>query len=121
MMWYLVEFKNNATSEEEKAISIETRQSVREAHLARCQALEAEDRLLVGGPFPKSDNTDPEVWKKTGGYSGGMIIVAFDSLKAATEWAENDPYVTSGVFGGAVIVRPWYQTVGKGVSFGRAW
>jgi uncharacterized protein len=120
-MWHLVIFSNIATDEEEKAISIETRERVRAEHLERCRTLMDQQRLLAGGPFPRIDSDDPKVWKETGGYAGGMVIVDFSTLAEAEEWAQADPYFVSGVFGGVPQVHRWYQTVGKGVSFGRAW
>lgn len=116
-MWYLILFsRKNETRQE---IALEKRKKVRAEHLARCKMLQDNHRLLIGGPCPVADIDDPKQWPEKGGFSGGMIIAKFDSLKEALKWANEDPYVTSGVFDGPVIVKPWYQTVGIGVEFGR--
>lgn len=121
MLYYLILFSRAPSTQKEIRLGIEVRQKVREQHLARCKALQGEERLLVGGPFPSTDVEDPDLWFRTDGYSGGMIIARFQSLKEAESWAMADPYVTSGFFGGPIVVKPWYQTIGSGVEFGRAW
>ena len=40
------------------------------------------------------------------GFTGSLIIAEFDSLEAATAWADADPYVEAGVFS-KVIVKPY--------------
>jgi uncharacterized protein YciI len=44
---------------EDVADSLEKRQSVRPAHLARLQLLQDEGRLLTAGPMPAVDSNDP--------------------------------------------------------------
>lgn len=80
---------------------LDTRLSVRPAHLARLQALKDEGRLLVAGPNPKSD-ADP----KTTGFAGSTVIAQFASLEEAQAWADADPYFEAGVYK-SVEVRPY--------------
>ena len=82
--------------------SLEKRLSVRPAHLDRIKALQDEGRLILAGPHPAIDSPDPG----PAGFSGSLIVAEFESLEAARAWAENDPYVTSGVFA-KVTVKPF--------------
>jgi uncharacterized protein YciI len=82
--------------------SLTLRQGVRPAHLERVQALANEGRLLVAGPHPALDTPEPG----EAGFTGSLIIAEFDSLEAATAWADSDPYVSAGVFR-SVVVKPY--------------
>lgn len=82
--------------------SLATRQRARPAHLARIQELVDQGRLLAAGPHPALDTPDPG----DAGFTGSLIIAEFDSLEAATAWADSDPYVDAGVFS-RVIVKPY--------------
>ena len=82
--------------------SLEKGLSVRPAHLDRIKALQDEGRLILAGPHPAIDSPDPG----PAGFSGSLIVAEFESLEAARAWAENDPYVTSGVFA-KVTVKPF--------------
>ncbi|CAI0819370.1 YciI-like protein [Serratia quinivorans] len=84
--------------------SLENRLSVRPAHLARLQALRDEGRLVVAGPNPAIDSNDPG----SAGFSGSTVIAEFASLADAQAWAEQDPYVTAGVYAD-VTVKPFKQ------------
>lgn len=86
--------------------SLPRRQAARPAHLARLQALQDAGRLLLAGPFPATDSPDPG----PAGFSGSLIIAAFDSLESARAWAEADPYVTAGVYA-RVSVRPFKKVL----------
>lgn len=86
--------------------SLPRRRAARPAHLARLQALQDEGRLLLAGPFPAIDSPDPG----PAGFSGSLIIAAFDSLESARAWAEADPYVTAGVYA-RVSVRPFKKVL----------
>lgn len=94
-MWYAIEGVDHADSGA-------LRQLARPAHLARLMALENDGRLLIAGPFPKLDAIDPGA----AGFSGSLIIAEFDDLSAAQAWAEQDPYLTQGVFQ-TINVRPF--------------
>lgn len=87
---------------EDVANSLPMRQSARPAHLARLQDLADQGRLLAAGPHPALDTGDPG----EAGFTGSLIIAEFDSLEAATAWADSDPYVDAGVFK-KVTVKPY--------------
>jgi hypothetical protein len=82
--------------------SLSKRLAARPAHLARLQALQDEGRLLLAGPFPAVDATDPG----PAGFAGSLIVAEFDSLAAAHAWADADPYVATGVFK-QITVQPF--------------
>lgn len=82
--------------------SLPLRQQVRPQHLARLEALKQENRLLVAGPNPAVDAENPG----DAGFSGSLVIAQFDSLDAASAWAEADPYVAAGVYQ-KVTVKPF--------------
>lgn len=84
--------------------SLAARLAARPNHLARLQALQAEGRLVLAGPFPAIDSPDPG----PAGFSGSLIVAEFASLEAARTWADADPYVAAGVYG-SVEVRPFKQ------------
>lgn len=87
---------------EDVADSLEKRQFVRPAHLARLQLLQDEGRLLTAGPMPAVDSNDPGA----AGFSGSTVIAEFESQEAAQAWADADPYVAAGVYA-KVTVRPY--------------
>ncbi|WP_137939275.1 YciI family protein [Chitinivorax sp. B] len=86
--------------------SLDTRLSVRAAHLARLQALQDAGRLLVAGPCPSIDSPDPG----PAGFSGSIVIAEFDSLEAAERWFNDDVYVTKGVFS-HISVKPFKKVL----------
>lgn len=87
---------------EDVADSLDRRMSARPAHLERIRGLVDEGRLFAAGPHPALDTEDPG----EAGFTGSLIIAEFDSLEAATAWADSDPYVTAGVFS-KVTVKPY--------------
>ena len=86
--------------------SLDKRTTARPLHLARLQALQDEGRLLLAGPFPAVDAIDPGV----AGFTGSLIVAEFASLHAAQEWAQADPYITTGVFG-EISVQPFRKVL----------
>lgn len=94
-MWYVIEGYDAAGV-------LDRRLQARGAHLARLEALRDEGRLLLAGPCPAIDAEDPG----PAGFSGSLVVAAFDSLQAAQQWARDDPYVSAGVYG-RVEVRPF--------------
>jgi len=82
--------------------TLATRQRVRPAHLERLQSLASEGRLVLAGPHPAIDCEDPG----TEGFTGSLIIAAFESWEAAKTWAQADPYVQAGVYRN-VTVKPF--------------
>ena len=98
-MWY-------AIVAEDVPNSLEKRIAARPAHLTRLQALQKAGRLLVAGPFPAIDNVDPG----PAGFTGSLIIAEFANLAQAKEWANNDPFVSAGVYA-HVSVKPFRKTL----------
>jgi uncharacterized protein YciI len=82
--------------------SLPLRQQARPAHLERLRELLDQGRLLAAGPHPALDTEEPG----DAGFTGSLIIAEFDSLEAATAWADSDPYVDAGVFQ-RVAVKPY--------------
>ena len=98
-MWYAIEGHDVADS-------LAARLQARPAHLARLLALKDEGRLLLAGPCPAIDAEDPG----PAGFSGSIVIAEFESLEAAREWADADPYVEAGVYA-RVDVRPFRKVL----------
>ena len=86
--------------------SLPLRASARPAHLERLKALADDGRLLVAGPFPALDTEEPG----EAGFTGSLIVAEFDSLEAASAWADSDPYVEAGVFAN-VSVKPYKKVL----------
>ncbi len=91
---------------EDKPGSLENRLQARPEHLARLEQLKAEGRLLVAGPHPAIDSEDPG----PAGFSGSLVIAEFDSLEAARQWADEDPYIKAGVYE-QVVVKPYKKVL----------
>lgn len=98
-MWY-------AIMGEDVPASLDKRLAARPAHIERLNALQAQGRLLLAGPFPAIDSPDPG----PAGFSGSLIVAEFDSLDAAKAWAEADPYVAAGVYA-RVSVKPFKKAL----------
>ena len=86
--------------------SLDKRLAARPAHLERLNQLKDEGRLLLAGPFPAIDSLDPG----PAGFSGSLIVAAFDSLEAARTWADADPYVAAGAYA-RVTVKPFKRVL----------
>lgn len=86
--------------------SLELRLAHRPAHLERLQALQAEGRLVLAGPYPAIDSIDPG----PAGFTGSLIVAEFGSLQDAEAWAQADPFVTAGVYA-KVTVKPFRKTL----------
>lgn len=86
--------------------ALEKRLAARPDHLARLEQLKTLGRLVLAGPFPAidSDNSGPA------GFTGSLIVAEFESLEAATIWANADPYVEQGVFTSATV-KPFKLTL----------
>ena len=74
--------------------SLPARQAARPAHLARLEALREQGRLLIAGPLPAIDASDPG----PAGFAGSLIVAEFASLAEAEAWFADDPYVQAGVY-----------------------
>ena len=86
--------------------SLDRRKRARPEHLARLEALQAEGRLLLAGPFPAIESEDPG----PAGFSGSLIIAESPTQEHAQRWADADPYVAAGVYAG-VEIKPFRQTL----------
>ncbi len=94
-MWY-------AVISEDHDGSLDKRLAARPDHVARLEALHEEGRVLIAGPHPAVDSTDPGA----AGFTGSLVVVDFDSLEAAQAWADADPYIGAGVYR-KVTVKPF--------------
>ena len=86
--------------------SLSTRKEHRPKHLARLQALLEEGRLVLAGPHPAIDASDPG----NAGFSGSLIVAEFDSLEAAQRWADEEPFLRLGVYK-QIEVKPFIQAL----------
>jgi uncharacterized protein YciI len=94
-MWY-------AVISEDVENSLEMRAKSRDAHLARLVALADENRVLIAGPHPATDDENPG----SAGFTGSLVVVEFPSLAEAEAWASDDPYLEAGVYA-KVTVKPF--------------
>ncbi len=86
--------------------SLEKRLAARPAHVERLTALRDQGRLILAGPFPAIDSPDPG----PAGFSGSLIVAEFESLAAAQQWADADPYISAGVYA-KVTVKPFKKVL----------
>lgn len=86
--------------------SLARRKQARGDHIARLEALRDEGRLVLAGPFPAIDAADPG----EAGFTGSLVVAEFESLEAAREWADADPYLESGAYE-RVEVKPFKQVL----------
>lgn len=98
-MWYVIEGYDGIDV-------LARRMTARADHLARLVALKDAGRLLLAGPCPAIDAEDPG----PAGFSGSVVIAEFESLEAAREWANGDPYLDAGVYT-RVEVRPFRKVL----------
>ena len=86
--------------------SLEKRMTARPDHVARLKTLVDEGRLVIAGPMPAVDSSDPG----EAGMTGSMIVAEFQSLAAAQAWADADPYIAAGVYA-QVTVKPYLKVL----------
>ena len=86
--------------------SLQARLAARPEHVERLKALVSQGKLIVAGPNPAIDSSDPG----DAGFTGSIIIAEFDSLQDAQEWADADPYILTGVYD-SVEVKPFNQAL----------
>lgn len=79
--------------------SLDKRLATRAAHLARLEQLKNEGRLLLAGPLPAIDSTEPG----PAGFSGSLVVAEFASLHEAQRWADTDPYLAAGVYARSTV------------------
>ena len=77
------------------ANSLDARLAARPAHLERLTQLKDAGRIVLAGPHPAIDSSDPGA----AGFSGSLIVAQFDSLSAAQAWADSG--------------QPWINTTGR--------
>ncbi len=94
-MWY-------AVISEDFEGSLDKRLTARPDHVARLKALADEGRVLIAGPHPAVDSSDPGA----AGFTGSLVVAEFDSLEDAQAWADEDPYISGGVYS-KVTVKPF--------------
>lgn len=81
----------------DKAGAIETRKSNRDAHIAY---LKSSGVVEQAGPFLDAD----------GQMSGSLLILDVADMKAAEDWAANDPYALAGLFE-TVRLETWNKVI----------
>ncbi|KZZ62354.1 hypothetical protein A3762_13395 [Oleiphilus sp. HI0125] len=86
--------------------SLEKRKSARPAHIERLEQLKNEGRLLIAGPHPALDSEDPG----PAGFTGSIVVAEFASLSEAQSWADDDPYISAGVYAN-VVVKPFKKVL----------
>ena len=86
--------------------SLNKRMGARPDHVARLNQLKDEGRLILAGPHPAIDVSEPG----EAGFSGSLIFADFDDLQQAREWADSDPYVSAGVYS-SVVVKPFIKVL----------
>ena len=90
----------------DNANSLEIRKQTRPAHIERLNALKAQGRLILAGPHPAIDSSDPG----PEGFTGSLIVAEFKDLEEAQAWANQDPYVNAGVYQ-KVSVKPFIKAL----------
>ena len=98
-MWYVILCKDRPNNHSKRLEG-------REAHRERLVRLRNEGRLLVAGPFPYLDTSEPG----EEGYTGSMIVAEFNSIDDAMTWADKDPYVLTDVYED-IEVKPFIKAL----------
>ena len=86
--------------------SLEKRKGARPDHIARLNELKNQGGLILAGPHPTIDVSDPG----QAGFSGSLVVAEFEDLNEARNWADADPYVSAGVYS-SVIVKPFNKVL----------
>ncbi len=86
--------------------SLQARLAARPEHVKRLKQLVDQGRLVLAGPNPAIDSSDPG----DAGFTGSIIIAEFNSLQDAQDWADADPYILTGVYD-SVEVKPFNQAL----------
>lgn len=86
--------------------SLAQRRATRPAHLERLRELQDAGRLILAGPHPAIDASDPG----EAGFTGSLVVAEFSDLQAAQAWAEADPYVLAGIYA-EVHVKPFIKVM----------
>ena len=91
---------------EDETGTLDKRLATRPAHLERLTALQDAGRLVLAGPHPAIDSTDPG----DAGFTGSLVVAEFASLDEAQDWANADPYLAAGVYA-RVTVKPFNKVL----------
>ena len=86
--------------------SLQARLAARPEHVGRLKQLLEQGRLILAGPNPAIDSSDPG----DAGFTGSIIIAEFNSLEDAQNWANQDQYLLTGVYA-SVEVKPFNQAL----------
>ena len=86
--------------------SLTERLKARPNHLARLEELQSKGCLVLAGPHPAIDSNDPG----EAGFTGSLVVAEFETLQDAQNWADEDPYITAGVYD-RVIVKPFKKVL----------
>ena len=86
--------------------SLSQRKAARPNHVARLNELKDQGRLILAGPHPSIDVSDPG----EAGFSGSLIVAKFADLKEARDWADADPYFAAGVYS-SIVVKPFNKVL----------
>lgn len=95
-----------AVISQDVADSLPKRMSARLDHVDRLKTLKDEGRLILAGPHPAIDSSEPG----DAGFTGSLIVAEFESLEAAQAWADSDPYIAAGVYK-SIIVKPFNKVL----------
>lgn len=98
-MWY-------AIISEDRDGTLDRRLAARPDHIARLKSLCDVGRLLIAGPHPAVDSTDPG----PAGFTGSLVVAEFDSQEDAQAWSDEDPYIAAGVYR-KVTVKPFNRVL----------
>jgi uncharacterized protein YciI len=82
--------------------TLDKRLAARPDHLARLEVLREAGRLTLAGPHPAVDSDNPG----QAGFTGSLVVAAFNSLEEAQSWADSDPYLAAGVYA-RITVKPF--------------
>lgn len=91
---------------EDIANSLPLRIKARPVHIERLNTLKEQGRLVLAGPHPAIDSTDPG----EAGFTGSLVVAEFADLGSAQAWADADPYVAAGIYAN-VIVKPFKKVL----------
>ncbi len=91
---------------EDRPGTLEQRLAARAEHLQRLLELRDSGRLLLAGPHPAIDCDEPG----SDGFTGSLVVAEFDSLHHAQAWADEDPYLSAGVYD-RVTVKPFKKVL----------
>jgi uncharacterized protein YciI len=86
--------------------SLALRRANRPAHLERLSALQQAGRLILAGPHPAIDSSEPG----EAGFTGSLVVAEFSDLDSARAWADADPYLQAGVYA-EVQVKPFIKVL----------